>query len=53
MLAADGKQWSMMERNNIEKAKQVALNACSKPGKSCSIVGAVCADGSGLPAKQP
>ncbi len=52
-FAASGKQWSMMERSSIDKAKRVALDACSKPGKSCDIVGAVCADGSGLPAKQP
>lgn len=48
-FAASGKQWSMMARDTIDKAKLVALNACSKSGKSCSIVGATCADGSGLP----
>lgn len=48
-FAASGHQWSLMARDNIDKAKLEALDACGKSGKSCSIVGAVCADGSGLP----
>jgi hypothetical protein len=38
-----------MARDNIDKAKLEALDACGKSGRSCSIVGSVCADGSGLP----
>jgi hypothetical protein len=48
-FAASGRQWSLMARDNIDKAKLEALDACGKSGKSCSIVGAVCADGSRLP----
>jgi hypothetical protein len=48
-FAASGKQWSLMARDTVDKAKLVALDACGKSGKSCSIIGAVCADGSGLP----
>jgi hypothetical protein len=48
-FAVSGKQWSLMARDSIDKAKLDALDACGKSGKACSIIGAVCADGSGLP----
>lgn len=48
-FAASGRQWSLMARDNIDKAKLASLDACGKSGKACSIIGAVCADGSGLP----
>jgi hypothetical protein len=48
-FAASGGQWSLMQRGSIDAAKQAALDGCGKSGKSCSIIGAVCADGSGLP----
>ncbi|MBN8959681.1 MAG: caspase family protein [Rhizobiales bacterium] len=48
-FAVSGKQWSLMARDTIDKAKLEALDACGKSGKACSIIGAVCADGSGLP----
>lgn len=48
-FAASGKQWSLMARDTIDKAKFEALDACGKSGKACNIIGAVCADGSGLP----
>ena len=31
----------------IQRAKQAALDECSKTGKSCRVIGSVCADGSG------
>jgi len=48
-FAVSGKQWSLMARDSIDTARREALEACGKSGKACSIVGAVCADGSGLP----
>lgn len=48
-FAVSGKQWSLMARDTIDKAKFEALDACGKSGKACNIIGAVCADGSGLP----
>lgn len=48
-FAVSGKQWSLMARDTVDKAKLEALDACGKSGKACSIIGAVCADGSGLP----
>lgn len=48
-FAISGKQWSLMARDTIDKAKFEALDACGKSGKACNIIGAVCADGSGLP----
>jgi len=46
-FAISGKSWSLIQRESIEKAKDAALDECGKAGKSCRIVGAVCADGSG------
>lgn len=48
-FAASGKHWSLMARDTIDKAKFEALDACGKSGEACNIIGAVCADGSGLP----
>lgn len=48
-FAVSGKQWSLMARDSIDKAKLDALDTCGKSGKACNIIGAVCADGSGLP----
>jgi len=46
-FAISGKSWSLVQRDSIQKARDAALDECSKTGKSCRIVGAVCADGSG------
>lgn len=51
-FAASDKHWSLMARDTIDRAKLDALSACGKSGRSCTIVGAVCADGSGLPDKR-
>lgn len=48
-FAVSGEQWSLMARDTIDKAKFEALDACGKSGKACNVIGAVCADGSGLP----
>jgi hypothetical protein len=46
-FAASGKSWSLMQRDTVERAKDAALDECNKTGKSCRIVDAVCADGTG------
>ncbi|CAN5429120.1 caspase family protein [soil metagenome] len=46
-FAASGGQWSLVARDNLRKARTAALERCAKSGKSCEIVGAVCADGAG------
>ncbi len=48
-FAASDQHWSLMARDTIDRAKLDSLTACGKSGKACNIVGAVCADGSGLP----
>jgi len=37
--------WSIVSRDDIQKARQTALEECGKRGKACHIVGASCADG--------
>ena len=44
-LSAAG--FSIVSRDDIQKAKQAALEDCGKRGKACRIVGASCADGTG------
>jgi hypothetical protein len=46
-FAISGKSWSLVQRDTVQKARDVALDECGKSGKSCRIIGAVCADGSG------
>jgi hypothetical protein len=46
-FAISGKFWSLVQRETIQKAKAAALDDCGKTGKSCRVIGAVCADGSG------
>lgn len=46
-FAISGKSWSLVQRDSVERARQAALDECGKTGKSCRIIGAVCADGSG------
>jgi hypothetical protein len=46
-FAISDKSWSLVQRETIERAKLAALDECGKAGKSCRIIGAVCADGSG------
>jgi hypothetical protein len=44
-FAYSGSGWAIMARDEIGKAKEAALTECSKRGKSCQIVAAVCANG--------
>jgi hypothetical protein len=37
--------WSIVSREDIQKARQSALDECGRRGKACRIVGASCADG--------
>jgi hypothetical protein len=46
-FAISGKSWSLVQRDAIQRAKDAALDDCGRTGKSCRIIGAVCADGSG------
>ncbi|MFO1109611.1 MAG: caspase family protein [Bradyrhizobium sp.] len=46
-FAISDKSWSLVQRDSVQKAKAAALDECGKAGKSCRIIGAVCADGSG------
>jgi hypothetical protein len=46
-FAISGNSWSLVQRDTVQKAKDAALDECGRAGKSCRIVGAVCADGSG------
>ena len=46
-FAISGKSWSLIQRDTVQRAKDAALDECGKTGKSCRIIGAVCADGSG------
>jgi hypothetical protein len=46
-FAISDKSWSLVQRDTVQKAKVAALDDCGRTGKSCRIIGAVCADGSG------
>lgn len=46
-FAISGKSWSLVQRETVERAREAALDECGKTGKSCRVIGAVCADGSG------
>ena len=46
-FAISGKSWSLVQSDSVQRAKDAALDECGKSGKSCRIIGAVCADGSG------
>jgi hypothetical protein len=46
-FAISGKSWSLVQRDTVQRARDAALDECGKTGKSCRIIGAVCADGSG------
>jgi hypothetical protein len=46
-FATSGASWSMASRDNIQDARQAALDGCGKSGKACRIIGASCADGAG------
>ena len=39
--------FSIVSRDDIQKARQAALGDCGKRGKACRIIGASCADGTG------
>ncbi|MDP3074665.1 caspase family protein [Bradyrhizobium sp.] len=46
-FAISGKLWSLVARDTVQRAREAALDECGKTGKSCRIIGAACADGSG------
>jgi hypothetical protein len=46
-FAISGKSWSLVQRETVQRAKDAALDECGRTGKSCRVIGAVCADGSG------
>ncbi|MET3845735.1 caspase family protein [Bradyrhizobium sp. OAE829] len=46
-FAISGNSYSLVQRDTVQRAKEAALDECNKAGKSCRVIGAVCADGSG------
>jgi hypothetical protein len=46
-FAISDASWSLIQRETVAQARKAALDECGKAGKSCRIIGAVCADGSG------
>ena len=46
-FAISDASWSLIQRDTVQLARKAALDECGKAGKSCRIIGAVCADGSG------
>jgi hypothetical protein len=46
-FAISAESWSLVARDNVQGAKDAALDECGKTGKSCRIISAACADGSG------
>lgn len=46
-FAVSARSWSLVQRDTLQKAKDAAIDECGRSGKSCRIIGAVCADGSG------
>jgi hypothetical protein len=46
-FAISDASWSLIQRDTVAQARKAALDECGKAGKSCRIIGAVCADGSG------
>ncbi len=44
-FALSSASWSIVSRDDIQKARQSALDECGKRGKACRIIGASCADG--------
>jgi hypothetical protein len=39
--------FSIVSRDDVQKARQAALDECGRRGKACRIIGASCADGTG------
>jgi hypothetical protein len=46
-FAHSDSSWAIVARHSIQQAKDDALADCGKRGRSCRVVGAVCADGAG------
>jgi hypothetical protein len=46
-FAVSGNSYSLVQRDTVQRAREAALGECNKTGKSCRVIGAVCADGSG------
>jgi len=46
-FAISDTSWSLMQRDTVQAAQDAALDECGRAGKSCRIIGAVCANGSG------
>jgi len=46
-FAASNTSFALEQRDTVQDAREAALKVCSKASKSCRVIGAVCADGSG------
>jgi len=44
-LAYSERKFSIVQRDQLQRAKDAALDDCNKGGKTCRIIGAACADG--------
>jgi hypothetical protein len=45
-FAALGGNWSLVTRTTLAQARDSAIDQCTKTGKSCQVVGAICANAS-------
>ncbi|MET0445833.1 MAG: caspase family protein [Pseudorhodoplanes sp.] len=43
-FAALGGNWALVARSTLAQARDAAIDQCSKSGKSCPVVGAICAN---------
>jgi hypothetical protein len=46
-FAISDRSWSLVQRESVQAAQEAARDECGRDGKSCRIIGAVCANGSG------
>ena len=44
-FALSGSNWAIVARDNIQRAKEAALEDCRKRGRGCRLIASVCADG--------
>ena len=48
-FAALGGKWALVARDTVASARDAAIDQCTKTGKSCAVVGAICANSAGGP----
>lgn len=45
-FAYSDSSWAIVSRDDIQKAKDAALDGCRKKGKNCRVIASICANGS-------